>query len=156
MSQVDDDGWKTAWDRVAEEEWANEQHAADEDRRLHQSPDLQLQPEALAALGSMSPEGIWLQITMLVLEAIEEHWKELEKLGQQLGVGRYWAHPKDLNELYIRATALNPSFAINEFNHVNPEMLLNRNRLFERMSPLAALRGVIRMWTDNSHRAEAL
>lgn len=155
MSPDETGDWKTAWDTTAEEEWIDEQWAADEDRRSYQSPGLQLQPEASAALGTMSAEGIWLQLTQLVSQAIEEHWEEAEKLGQKLGLGEYWTAPKDLSELYIRAISLSPNFAINEFNYVNPEIRLDEGQLWQRMAPLEVLRAVIRMWTDNSHRNEA-
>jgi hypothetical protein len=161
MSPDGNGNGKTAWDRAAEEEWVYEQGAADEDRRAYQSPGVQspgvqLQPEAAAALRTMSPKSAWLQVTDLVSIAIEEHRDEAEQLGQELGIGGYWTEPRDLNELYIRATALNPVFAINEFNYVNPEIRLDSPRLFERMAPLEALRAVIRMWTENNHRNEAL
>jgi hypothetical protein len=156
MSTESGEDSKTAWDKTAEQEWIDEQWAADEDRRAYQRPGLQLQPEAAAALGQMSPEGLWQQLTDLVLQAVEEHWDEAEKLGSKLGLGEYWTYPKDLHQLYIRATELNPIFAINEFNYVNPELSLNNPRLFERLAPLEALRAVIRMWTENNHRSEAL
>ena len=155
MEQAEGNNWKTAWEQVAEEEWKNEQYAADEDRRVCQSPGLQLQPEAIAALGGMNPENAWSQITMLVMVVIDEHREDAEKLGQQLGIGGYWIDPTDLDQLYIRATELNPIFAVNEFNYVNPEIRLDRPRLFEEISPLDALRAVIKMWTQNSHRNEA-
>jgi hypothetical protein len=155
MSTNTKENGKTAWDRAAEKEWIDEQWAADEHRRAYQTPGLHLQPAAAAALGAMSPEGTWLQITNLVFEAIEEYWQEAEKMAHKLNIGEYWTNPKDLNQVYIRATELNPIFAINEFNYVNPEVKLDQSQL-ERMNPLEALRAVIRMWTDNNHRSEAI
>jgi hypothetical protein len=156
MTADQDCDWKTAWDRTAEAEWVDEQWAADEHRRACQSAGLHLQPEAATALGHMSPEGIWQQLTDLVLKAVEEQWDEAEKLGREFGLGEFCTNPKDLDQLYIRATELNPIFAINEFNYVNPEVRLDDPRLFERIAPLQALRAVIRMWTENNHRTEAL
>lgn len=156
MSQDARNDWKTAWEQAVEEEWVNEQWAANEERRAYQNPGWQLQPEAAAALGTMSPDAAWLQITTLLSAAIEENWEEANKLGQELGIGGYWTHPRDLDQLRVRAIELNPIFAINEFNYVNPEIRLDESRLPGRISPLEALRMVIRMWTDNSHRSEAL
>jgi hypothetical protein len=87
MSPDEDCNCKTAWDKTAEAEWVDEQWAADEDRRAHQNPGLQLQPNTGVALINMSPEGAWLQVTDLVLQAIEEHWEEAERLGRGLGIG---------------------------------------------------------------------
>jgi hypothetical protein len=156
MSTESGEDSKTAWDKTAEQEWIDEQWAADEHRRAHQSAELQLQPEAATALSHMSPAGRWQQLTDLVLKAVEEQWDEAEKLGKEFGLGEFCTYPKDLDQLYIRATELNPIFAINEFNYVNPEVRLDDPRLFERIDPLQALRAVIRMWTENNHRTEAL
>lgn len=148
--------WKTAWDKTAEQEWIDEQWAAEEDRPFRQSTGLQLQREVAAALRDMSPRGIWQQLTDLVLTAIEEEREEAERLGWELGIGGYWTEPKDLSELYIRATALDPIFAVNEFSHVNPDLSLDGPRLAQKLTPLQALCAVVRMWTHNNHRQEAL
>jgi hypothetical protein len=149
--------WMTVWRQTAEEEWIDEPYAAGENRHGCQSRDLQFQPEAAAVLGKMScPTNAWAQITMLVLIAIEEHWREAEQLGREWRVGQLWSDPTDLQQLHIRATELDPVFAINEFNYVNPDIMLDRPNLLNTIPPLDALRAVIRMWTDNDHRSDAL
>jgi hypothetical protein len=101
-------------------------------------PRDQLEPDAQAALGKVSPELAWVQIEAMLMQCVEVYYQAAEELRLRYNL------PVDLRNLQELAGdwGLNPVRAVNEFHYSNPSFGL---RDIPEQPPLKVLEAVLRM-----------
>jgi hypothetical protein len=109
-------------------------------------PDLKrkypLEPDAVRALGKVSPELAWLQVRTLVQGAIEEYFQAAKELANRLN----WScQLEDLSEIL---GSVNPVRGVNElvYTHANQELNLED---IPSLPPLQVLEAVLKMCLEN-------
>jgi hypothetical protein len=98
----------------------------------------QLEPDAQAALGNVSPELAWLQIEAMLAQCVVEYYQAAEELRLRMNL------PVDLTNLQELASdwKLSPVRAVNEFHYANPSFNLKDVPAQE---PLKVLEALLRM-----------
>jgi hypothetical protein len=111
---------------------------------LETSPSIELDPEAKAALGGLSPLLVWSQVGNVIAHTFEAYPDEADKLldKYQPVVNQEW--------LYVALQHLDPVVGINNLVQVNQDPKLDLCNLLKSVSPPDLLEKVLFMLTLSS------